>query len=301
MSVTTTVPARIADLEFELEVPDGFVRAPLPEERPDFSNPTTSVTLSIFSSPVALALVIVAARPAYETGSVLQWVRYLAGHFEVEIEESRTELLGGVHPAIVSRATQVQQGQKFNFILAAFEDGGRFVTAHGMCPAELWASFGDALTHAVLSITLSRPKGPTHDLDTQEAVGWKKEDADTPQRLEQYRREVEQRRAPAVERAEQLLREGEFDVAEREIMAVDSSISGGVAIARMYERYLREMVERGRAATERDLVEQVFRRALNWAQNCYPEPHTQEEADSARSGREGDLARLVGILGYEPA
>ena len=42
------------------------------------------------------------------------------------------------------------------------------------------------------------------------------------------------------------------------------------------------------------------RSALRWAQHCYPEPHTQDEADAHERGRVEDRSRLVQILGYDP-
>ena len=47
-------------------------------------------------------------------------------------------------------------------------------------------------------------------------------------------------------------------------------------------------------------TETLFKHALSWAQGCYPEPHTEVEAEDYESGRAEDRARLVKALGYDP-
>lgn len=108
---------------------------------------------------------------------------------------------------------------------------------------------------------------------------------------------LEQRRAPAMERAIKLVEEEKFDEAERAVLAVDDSIYGAVALGKMYTERLRQLVG---LKSRRGRVEEVFRRALSWRQSAYPEPHTEIEADNYASGRDEDRAELVAILGYDP-
>jgi hypothetical protein len=284
-----------------MDVPADFVRPPLPDDDVDFNNSVVSAPLAIVASTVALALVTVAARPVYETGSVLQWIRFLAEFYGMALRNVRTGTVGGVHPAILAEATQDQDGTQLRFAVVAFEDGGRLVTAHGMCPEVLWPSFGPALTRAVHSVELTRPKGPTRDLDSTTAIGWRKEDAATPAEMDAFRADLAGKREGAIGRAERALVDGHFDEAERAIMEVDPSITGAVEISRMYERRLTAMVKAGGVKRDRAGVEQVFRRALSWALNTYPEPHTEIEAEQYEKGRAEDRARLTGILGYEPS
>lgn len=327
-------PALLAELEFEMLIPDGFITPDFPRENVDFSDPTKCAPLAVISSQIALALVAVGARPAYEDGTVLQWLRFLASHVKIDLQHVEVhEGEGGQPGRITAFGSQFQDGTRLNLMIVAFEDGDRFVTAHAMCPVELWPSFGDALTRCVESIRLTKPMGSRHPLDNPDAreneraaVGMAggdeagvlddlgEMDAETLEHVqgamqvfanaEKYReasnRAMEERRAarkPAVEKATKLLREGKFEEAEKTIMQVDQSIEGGVAIARMYEARLRELVEE---RAPKDTLESMFGRALRWAQNCYPDPHTQDEADSFESGRIEDHARLVKILGYDP-
>ena len=57
-----------------------------------------------------------------------------------------------------------QDGLRLKIVLAALEDGGRFVIVQAMCPEELWASFEGPLRKAVGSFELARPKGATAPL-----------------------------------------------------------------------------------------------------------------------------------------
>jgi hypothetical protein len=298
-----TLPPLLADLGYSMLVPEGFVQGQLPKEDVDFGNPTQFAPLAIFASPVAMAIITVAARPAYETGSVVQWMRYLMEHYELEAESVRVGRVGqsDEHPALIISAKQEQEGQKLRFAVVAFEDGGRFLNVQGICPEELWPSFGTALTEAVRSVTLASPKGPIHDLDSMDAEGWERI---TPQQykkqMAQHAKERQAARAPAIFKAEKLLAENLFDEAEREIMQVDSTIEGSVAIARIYEAQLQSLVAGGKHTTNREHAEMLFHRALSWAKSCYPEAHTEVEAEDYQQGRTEDRARLVKILGWDP-
>ncbi len=304
MPQTFTIPPAIADLGFTIEVPDGFLHVETPREDVDFDNPTQSAPLALFSSQVALALIAVAARPAYATGSVLQWTKYLCDFFGIDVGSFKSGTTAGpnVHRAILAEGEQEQNGQQLRMAIVAFEDGGRLVTVHAMCPVELWASYGEQLMRAVRSISLAAPKGPAYDLDSMTAEGWTKI---TPEQqtkaYEKHMRELEARRAPAEEHAASLLAQGKYEEAELAIQRVDSSIYGSVALARLYESRLASVVKQGGRRKDRDSVEALFRRALSWAQNCYPEAHTECEAEQYEQGRLEDRARLVAILGYEPA
>jgi hypothetical protein len=277
-----TVPPAIADLGFTIDVPDGFIQPEFPQTNVDFENPSESAPLALFSSQVALALIAVAGRPAYETGSVLQWMKYLCDHFMIDVDSFESGKTSGSHPhpAIIASARQEQNGEHFRLVMVAFEDGGRLVTAHAMCPRELWPSYGAQLSAAVQSISLTAPMGPKYDLDSMTAEGWTKVTPEMQREAtEKYMQELEERRGPAEEAAAALMVQGKYDEAELTIQRVDSSINGSVSIARMYESRLKSVIKQGDLKKDKAGVEKLFHRALTWAQSCYPEPHTEIEAD----------------------
>ncbi len=313
-----TFPPKLADLGFSMDVPEGFIEAELPGQDINFDDPTKSAAIAVLSSPVALAVIAVAARPAYSDGTVLQWMRYLAGHSQLELQHVlvRTVGKGDGHPGISAFGVQYQEGTQLHFMLTAFEDGGRLVIAHAMCPAELWPSYGAVLSASVESITLTNPKGPTHpvdDLETRQHAAENNRAAAEAQIEESKQIAGGRAAAPedkatrqdasdpiqrAIFAAREHLRSDLFDDAEREILTVDSSIQGSVKLMRLYEEHLRNLVDSADKDNER--TERVFYRALSWAQSCYPEPHTECEAEDYAKGRTGDRANLVGVLGYDP-
>lgn len=155
-------PARLAELGFSMEVPEGFAQPPMPEVELNFDEPTFSAPLALIASQFAAAFIAVAARPAYSDGAISQWFGYLANHFGMQVSGQAAATVGSKnHPALVADCAMVQDGTTMRIIVAALEDGGRFVTVQGICPEELWPSYGEALRNAVLSFTLDNPRGST--------------------------------------------------------------------------------------------------------------------------------------------
>ncbi len=116
-----------------------------------------------------------------------------------------------------------------------------------------------------------------------------------------WRRIHQEKIQQAVLRAEPLLSKLQLDEAEAIIRTVDNDSMGSVAIARMYETKLRQMVTDGMLEVDRKQVELLFQRAIaSWRVAC-PEPHTAEEAERCEAGFAQDRQRLVAILGYEPS
>lgn len=288
------VPPYLADLEFTIDAPPGFADPGTPREDVDFGNPVLCAPLVLLASPVAAAIITVSARPAYETGSVLQWTRYLTEFYGIDLNGWRAGVIGtaGLHPAILAEGVQHEE-VNVRIAIAAFEDGGRFILATAICPQELWTSLGEPMTRALHSITLARPRGPAHDLDSTTALGWRKEDIPTAEQMEAARVERAEARRPLLARAEALIAAGEFDEAEALVRGADCSIEAVVALARAYEARLRECVAENPDSVALDAL---FRRALAAAQNCYPDPHTEMEADDYAAAREADAARLAAIM-----
>ena len=302
--------AKTPELDFSMEMPIGFYHPDLPKDEPNFDDPTVSAPLMLTASPIAMALIAVAARPAYKEGSVSRWVGFLTSHFGISITEMHPGRVGGLlkwHPAILATGTQVQDGVELCMKFVFFEDGGHFFSAHAMCPKELEESYLGTLHHCIETIELEDPKGPTVMLMPEEFGGTVptleviEHDPELPMPKdanEVYARMMEKKRDAAVAEAHPLLAKGDYDAAEQIVMRADQSIMGHVAIANMYTQALRDAVA---AKKSKKLTEVLFARALRWKQGAYPDPHTEIEADDYEQGRVSDRAELVGVLGYDPA
>jgi len=168
-TIRHTFPARLANLAFALDAPQGFEPLDIPAEDVDFNDPTLSAPLAVLSSQVALALVTVAARPAYEDGSVTDWLTFLSGHYGITLSNLTLGEVGGStnrHPAVLAEGQQTQEGTNLQLRLVMFEDGGRLVTIHAMCPDELAPSYLPAMQQCIRSFELDSDSvmGPTAPL-----------------------------------------------------------------------------------------------------------------------------------------
>lgn len=154
-------PARLAEIAFCINVPESFVVAALPEDSLDFDKPGHLAPLAMLHSQIAMAVVLVAARPAYSDGSVMEWFRFLAEHHGVPFSALLPGHVGesNCHGAIILDGTQIQDGTLLRYHAALLEDGGRIILVQAMCPDELWPSFGEPITAAVASFTLDAPRG----------------------------------------------------------------------------------------------------------------------------------------------
>lgn len=165
--IRRSFPARLANLAFEIDAPQGFEPLECPAEVPDFDDPTLSAPLAVLSSQVALALVTIAARPAYGDGSVSDWLRYLSAHYGITLTSITVGEVGGekaLHPAVLAEGHQTQEDTLLQMRLAMLEDGGRLVTIHAMCPDELAPSYLPLMQQCVASFQLLTATGPTAPL-----------------------------------------------------------------------------------------------------------------------------------------
>ncbi|MBX3363646.1 MAG: hypothetical protein KF866_02665 [Phycisphaeraceae bacterium] len=157
-----SIPSRfpsLPQLGFEIEMPADFAEPPIPEETPKFEQPAFMMPLWLSSAQVALALLAVSARPAYDDGSVIEWVQFLAHDQGLTLLNCAQRMLGP-HPAIVFDASQEQDGVMLRFHMAAVQDGDMLFVIMAMTPEALWPSFGEQLSAAIASFRLMHPAGP---------------------------------------------------------------------------------------------------------------------------------------------
>lgn len=301
---------RLADLDFTMKTPVGFAEAKLPAEAHDFDQPQVCAPLLVLSSPVALALITVAARPGYENGTVRDWLVYLCQHNGIRLLSIGPAYVGGLHknhPAIIATALQEQNDTELVMSLVAMEDGGRFLTAHALCPRELEPSYMGTMEACIHSVELLRHKGPTVRLEDNGAtyeIEIIAHDADKPpprDEAEVFARELAKKRDAALEKARPLIASDQFDEAALMVLRADDSGQGRAALSRLFVEALREQVEKEggkRPASARAL--ELYRRALSHRLSVYPDPHTQDEADRYASGMAEDRAEIAAVLGYTP-
>src|SRR4051794_11284916 len=140
--ITVTPP--VPQFEFRLLLPSGWRKIETPPEDPDFSNLAAFLPLGIFIQDTTFGILSIAARPGYGDGTVLDWLKYVAGtqSFEVETLEPFTVSAG---PAASAIATQDNDGGKTRMRVVALEDGGNFFTITGMVPIDAWDTMKDLI------------------------------------------------------------------------------------------------------------------------------------------------------------
>lgn len=158
--VRTELPARLADLACTFLRPKDWKLADLPNEDTDFSSPQTFAPLAIAMAPFAAIVFSIGARPAFEDGTLADWLGYLAREqgYDPGAIEQETDL---PQPAVGCWAMQTSDGTVLRMRLLLLEDGKRLVCASVLAPDALWLSVHDTLRTMLRSFTLVRPQGAT--------------------------------------------------------------------------------------------------------------------------------------------
>jgi hypothetical protein len=139
-------PAGLEHLRCRLLVPDDFQRVPLPPEayQVDFSDPTKLMLLGVFAATTGPMIIAVSARPAYDDGTMSQWLSYLCSenkHDRGEITSVNAAALNGVQ---CDAAHLDGDGESVRSRIALFCDGGRLMQVAGSGPEPMWRGPGDA-------------------------------------------------------------------------------------------------------------------------------------------------------------
>lgn len=157
--VLETFAARTADLEFEMEVPQQWLAPELPPASDDYSDPTLFLPLAIRVAPMSPVILAVAARPAYENGTIRDWVPYL-----IQQQQYQPLAMGegnvGALKAIIGSARQPESdiGPR-HLRFAFFEDGGRLINIFLSTPEGIGREAEDVWQSALKSFKLARPRG----------------------------------------------------------------------------------------------------------------------------------------------
>lgn len=165
-----TFEARIAELGFTLPVPPDWISHDLPTEVPDFSDGTALVPLAVVTAPHSALILAIAARPAYDDGTLHDWTRYLLQHAGMT-PRSLGEHAVGPLPALIGEATQASDMGPMVVRFAFCEDGRRLLNITLTAP-EMLAQTVQALWFEILAkFTLTTPRGTTVPIMAGRAVG----------------------------------------------------------------------------------------------------------------------------------
>lgn len=155
-----TVPSRIAELGFSIDLPRDWPSHEVPPEAPDFDDPTRLVALAVATAPHAAIVLAAAARPAYGDGTLSDWARYLVEQHGLAPRTFGEGRLGTL-PALVGEATQDSDLGALLVRFAFAEDGQRLIHLSLTAPALLAGAVLPVWQRALDSFALQTPRGPT--------------------------------------------------------------------------------------------------------------------------------------------
>jgi len=162
MSALTTTPrhfpSRIADLGFTVSLPEDWIAHDLPDEQPDFSGPALLFPLAIVTARNAAMAFCAAARPAYEDGTLHDWMWFLLRHNGLTPRAVGPGEASG-HPAMIGEAAQDGDLGPMTVRFALLEDGGRMVQFSLTAPDEFDDLARRVWFAALESFKLESPRG----------------------------------------------------------------------------------------------------------------------------------------------
>jgi hypothetical protein len=153
-------PSRIAQLGFAVGLPADWISHPLPDEQPDFSDPSRLVPLAAVTAPHAAIVWAAAARPAYGDGTLNDWARYLVAQHGLTLRALGEGQLGSL-PALVGEAVQDSEVGPLRIRFAFAEDGGRLVNLTLTAPELLADAVVPIWFGGLSSFALDEPHGTT--------------------------------------------------------------------------------------------------------------------------------------------
>ena len=153
-------PSRIAQLGFAVGLPADWISHPLPDDQPDFSDPSRLVPLAAVTAPHAAIVWAAAARPAYGDGTLSDWARYLVAQHRLALRALGEGRLGRL-AALVGEAVQDSEVGPLRVRFAFAEDGGRLLNLTLTAPDLLADAVRAVWFDGLASFALDEPHGPT--------------------------------------------------------------------------------------------------------------------------------------------
>ncbi|MFN8825864.1 MAG: hypothetical protein ACK501_12900 [Planctomycetota bacterium] len=153
----------LAALDFTVEVPADWAPIDLPRENVDFDDTSKFAPLAMLMAPYAAILFTVAARPAHASGTLAQWMQYVASAHGVAIEGFEAQRLGALD-GVGTWGTQTDGDAVMRARIVFVEDGERLLHVVCMAPEGLWDAVAPAFARALATFTLREPRGRTVEL-----------------------------------------------------------------------------------------------------------------------------------------
>ena len=120
-------------------IPDGWVNVPLPDDTYDFENPGVFLPLLVAMAPYGAVVFSIAARPAFDDGTVQDWAEFLAAQNNLTVERIREARVNRL-PCILVEATMPSDAGLMRSRSVFLEDGRRLFNIGTLAPDAIWSS-----------------------------------------------------------------------------------------------------------------------------------------------------------------
>jgi len=148
------------DLGISFLKPQDWNLLKIPDEPLKFEEPAYFLALAIAMAPYGTVLFTVAARPAFDDGTVRDWAQYLCGENKIEIVSDEDTTLGGLRGCLVIGAQDSEAG-RLKMRVFFFEDGKRLFQTNIIAPEQIWPSVEQQLDFMQRSFRLDQVLGQT--------------------------------------------------------------------------------------------------------------------------------------------
>lgn len=120
-------------------IPDTWVKLPIPEEEYDLDNPSVFIPLSVCMAPYGAVVFTIAARPAFDDGTVQDWAEFLAQQNNLTVESIREARVNRM-PCVLVDATMSSEMGPMRSRSVFLEDGKRLFNLGALAPQAVWDS-----------------------------------------------------------------------------------------------------------------------------------------------------------------
>ena len=150
--------ACVAGLDFSAQLPADWIEHDVVENDADFSDPSRFTPLAVLTAPHAAIVLAVAARPAYDDGTLHDWAWYVLNHNQLAPRAVGRSRVAGVG-AVVGEAVQPSDLGPMLLRFAFLEDADRLLNLTLTAPELLACAVQPAWRALLASFTLEQPRG----------------------------------------------------------------------------------------------------------------------------------------------
>lgn len=162
------------ELTVSVQAPQGWQQVPVPDERPDFADPTAYLPLGVVMAPYGAVLLSLAARPAFDGGTVAQWLERHCRLEGMEPTDLRSRRIGELD-AVTAETIQQTDAGPMRMRLVMIEDGRTLLVMAAVAPEAIWPSLDATFDRMISSYRPVNRRGQTVPLGVEAP-----EEADVP-------------------------------------------------------------------------------------------------------------------------